>query len=139
MLKTYKIDISPMGAPRMNQSDKWRMAVANSSKVTSDPRIVLLRRWIAYRDELVLKANVLGLRNLPATVESIRFFLPIPQSRKKKTREGDLYCFSKPDLDNLLKALQDALCGEDSHVAEIRHLGKYYTEKDPYVEIIIDV
>ena len=51
----------------------------------------------------------------------ITFYLPMPKSwtkSKKKEMLGNPHR-QKPDLDNLIKALGDALHGDDSHIASI--------------------
>lgn len=57
---------------------------------------------------------------------SITFHLPMPQSWPKYKRaelDGELHR-QKPDLDNLLKSLFDALHGEDCHIASLGRLEK---------------
>lgn len=84
-----------------------------------------------YKREVALKADVyIGMS--------------IPKSFSKKKREaclsGELMPSKKPDIDNILKAIFDALNGyayEDD--AQIVHIvaDKFYAES-PYVEVIIN-
>ena len=59
------------------------------------------------------------------------FDMPIPKSwsKKRKNEAAGCYHTSKPDLDNLQKALLDAMNGivfeDDSQVADIRAVKRY--------------
>lgn len=58
------------------------------------------------------------------------FFMPMPKSWSKAKREkmlGQLHQ-QKPDLSNLLKALEDSLYGDDSHIAHYGSLTKVWSE-----------
>jgi len=88
----------------MTQSDKWKKR----------PCVV---RYFNYANELreyCKRANITLSERL-----SVTFVLPMAASwSDKKRREFDgKYHKSRPDLDNLLKAFQDALCDEDSHIS----------------------
>lgn len=101
--------ITPMGAPRITRADSWR----------SPPREVVSRYW-AFKD--LVKAHQMELCNGDGVV----FVLPMPVSwsKKKKAQMCGQWCQSKPDLDNLLKALLDALFLDDAHIAELSKLRK---------------
>lgn len=99
----YYLDVTPVAKPRMTQKDKY-----NPSKAA--------QRYWAYKDELVLKARLARFEIGPA-FRAI-FLMPMPKSWTKKKRRqmvGQPHQ-QKPDTDNLLKALKDALLVEDSHV-----------------------
>lgn len=63
---------------------------------------------------------------------TVNFFLVKPRSTKRK------WPTVRPDLDNLLKSVKDALCGrvfrDDAQVVRCE-MGKYYTCELPRVEI----
>lgn len=101
-MKIY--DITPMGKPRMTQRDKWQK------------RDVVLR-YRAFKDECNLKKV-----SVPDANHHVIFSLPMPKSWSKKKRQelnGQPHQ-QKPDIDNLLKALMDAVLKEDSGVSDIR-------------------
>lgn len=103
--------IIPMGAPRMTRADAWRCP----------PRDCVSRYW-AFKD--LIKAHNVELRNGDGVV----FVLPMPASWSKKKKaemcgQGDK---SKPDLDNLLKALMDALFQDDAHICKLSNLEKIW-------------
>lgn len=97
-------DIKPVPKPRMTQSDKWKK------------RDTVLR-YRAFVDECRLK-NV----ELPESGSHIvfRIRMPLSWSKKKKDQHRGMKHQSRPDLSNLLKALEDALYLEDSHIYDYR-------------------
>jgi len=61
----------------------------------------------------------------------------MPKSWSKKKKE-EMYCQphkQRPDLDNLIKALQDCLCEEDSHIHTYLDVSKVWG-KDGAIIII---
>lgn len=94
----FVYNIVPVPKPRMTQSDKWKK------------RDCVLR----YRDFCdKCRSCKIQLKN---NSQSILFVLPMPKSWSKKKREkmkGKPHT-SRPDLDNLEKALSDAILKEDS-------------------------
>lgn len=116
-MRTYRFEIEPVAKPRMTSSDKWKKRTATD------------RYWL-YKDHLRLRANMLGIETLPTVINAIDFYLTMPKSwskKKRKAMNGKLHT-QKPDLDNLLKGIQDALCKEDSHIAQINRLSKTWAE-----------
>ncbi|MBU2647518.1 RusA family crossover junction endodeoxyribonuclease [bacterium] len=105
-----ELPIEPVAKPRQTQRDKWQQ------------RPVVMK-YRAFADELRLRCRVLGFQ-LTGTLDAV-FVLPMPKSWSKKKRaemDGTPH-LSKPDTDNLEKAVQDALCVDDSHI------WKHRTEK----------
>lgn len=102
MKKEY--DISPTPKPRMTQRDKWN---------PSDPAL----RYFAFKDECRLKKV-----ELPNFGAHVTFIIPFPKSytlKKRKALDGEPHT-QKPDVDNLGKALMDAVHDDDSGVYDIR-------------------
>lgn len=58
---------------------------------------------------------------LPSFGAHVTFVIPMPKSwpKKKKKQMGGCAHMDKPDLDNLLKALGDALYSDDSGIWDI--------------------
>lgn len=95
------LEIKPVPKPRMTRSDKWKK------------RKCVLEYW-AFCDELRLKS--LGFK-LSGNYK-ICFYLSMPKSWSKKKQElmqGKPH-EQTPDLDNLIKAVNDALLKQDSIV-----------------------
>ena len=91
--------ITPCPKPRQTRSDKWNQRPA-------------VMRYRAFADECRLR----GVTVCPG--DSITFWIPMPKSwskKKKDSMDGAPHT-QKPDLDNLLKALFDAVHKDDSHI-----------------------
>ena len=94
--------ITPMGKPRMTRSDKWKTRPA-------------VMRYRAFKDECRLRKVVCEAG------DSYIFIVPMPKSwseKKKKLMDGEPH-IQVPDLDNMLKALWDAVCLTDEHLWKI--------------------
>ena len=84
-----------------------------------------------------------GMRVLEGPVDlDVTFVLPRPKALVWKTREmRRLHHAKKPDAENLLKALQDALTGicwrDDSQIAQVRVAKVIAGEELPHVEVEI--
>lgn len=95
--------ITPVPSPRMTRQDVWKKRPC-------------VMKYRAFKDECRLKG---------ADVKSgdhITFIIPIPKSTSKKQRElliGRPH-MKRPDVDNLCKAILDAIHKEDSHIHDIR-------------------
>ncbi|AMO48870.1 Endodeoxyribonuclease RusA [Enterobacter sp. FY-07] len=88
----------------MTRSDKWKKR----------PEVL---RYRAFCDEVRARGVI-----LPESGSHITFILPMPQSwsKKKRAEMNGKPHKSKPDKDNLEKALLDALFEDDSHVWDSR-------------------
>lgn len=97
-MKIYPI--TPCPKPRMTQSDKWKKR----------PPVM---RYRAFADEVRLR----GL-TVDESRSHVIFTMPMPKSwsnAKKLQHDGKPHT-QKPDIDNLVKALFDALFEDDSHI-----------------------
>ena len=103
--------VLPMGKPRMTQRDVWKK------------RSVVLR-YHAFKDNIRRCVDeTQGLRSLlnGGTVNCLSWttYLPIPMSwtKKKKAAMAGALHRSRPDRDNIDKAILDSLFKEDSGIA----------------------
>ena len=98
-----KYDVTPCAKPRMTQKDKWNRRPATE-------------RYWAFKNEV--KRLKLDLSESGA---SIIFMIPMPQSwsKKKKLKMVGAPHKQKPDLDNLIKGLGDAVYRDDSCISDI--------------------
>jgi len=111
----------PVAKPRMTQRDQWK-------------KRPIVQRYRAFCDVLNIVNNRLGGRVkeiLETGQVSVVFFLPIPKRRKEK--EGDPHQV-RPDIDNFVKSVFDAICDDDSHIFEVK-ARKQYTEGQPGIYI----
>lgn len=110
--------ITPVPKPRMTRADKWKQRPA-------------VLRYRAFKDSV----RAYGI-NLRPTGDRVIFIMPMPNSWTKKQKAAALGKphMSKPDADNLLKALWDAVHNEDKHLFHADAL-KFWGERG---EIIIE-
>jgi len=96
--------ITPVGKPRMTRSDKWKQ------------RPPVMR----YRD--FCDAVRLNKIRLPESGAHVTFVIPMPPSWsiKKRTNLASQPHQQKPDIDNLVKSLLDALFDDDAHIWDVR-------------------
>ena len=98
-----RYDIVPVPKPRMTRADAWKK------------RKSVLNYW-AFKAECELK-----IRNVQINGKKIIFNIPMPKSwpkYRKAAEEGQPHR-QKPDIDNLCKALLDALMDDDSGISDI--------------------
>ena len=99
-----RYSITPCPKPRMTRADKWKRR----------PEVL---RYRAFADEARLKIKAIPERH------HVVFVLAMPASwSAKRRRETNLREHKqKPDIDNLAKALYDALLpGGDQHLCDVR-------------------
>ena len=107
-----KIDLAPYPKPRMTRSDRWKK------------RPTVLKYW-----EWKSSMQKFGI-NFDSGQVDVIFFVPMPKSWTKSKRlahDGKPHK-SRPDIDNFLKALFDAVCDEDSHIHTV-HAKKVWSTK----------
>lgn len=71
----------------------------------------------------------------------IKWVYPFRKSEPKKNRTGELYCYTRPDVDNLCKLLFDVMTRlgfwlDDSQIADL-HFIKCWSD-NPRIEIFIE-
>lgn len=97
-------DICPLPKPRMTQRDRWAKRPA-------------VLRYRAFCDEVRRRGVA-----LPVSNSHVTFVMPMPRSWSKTKRAalaGQPHQ-QKPDADNLLKALMDAVYHDDCAVWDVR-------------------
>jgi len=104
--------ITPVPKCRQTRSDKWKKRPC-------------VMRYRSFADEV----RQLGITVNPCG-DLIIFYLPMPTSwskQKKKDMDGTPHR-QKPDIDNLLKALLDAVFYNDSHIYDIHPIKRWAYE-----------
>lgn len=100
-------------------------------------RLLRLERYNNYKVALLAEAKRQQFV-FPPQGATITFYIPVPPSwskKKKRLYHGKLHQ-SKPDLDNLLKALCDSLLIEDKYVAHYGGLAKRWVDhEEGWIEI----
>lgn len=99
----WLLNVPPMPKPRMVKSDAWKKRPA-------------VQRYWQWKDKIRQEAANQQLV-LPPTFRAT-FFIAMPNSwpKRKKLEMAGKEHTQTPDTDNLMKALKDALCEEDSHI-----------------------
>ena len=121
MKKKFYID--PLPKPRMTRADRWKK------------RPCVIRYW-EYKTELQAKLDICGIKI--DDVIKVEFGVPMPKSwSKKKKKDMDQKPHQqRPDVDNLMKGLMDALFQEDSHIHTI-HAKKVWSNNG-YMQFDLD-
>ncbi len=101
------LSVTPMGAVRQTKRDKWK-------------KRPVVERYHKFRDDLrfACKSDNFELED---TFEIV-FYIPMPKSwsKKKMIKMYDTPHNQKPDIDNLVKAVMDALMTDDKQVWKIK-------------------
>jgi Holliday junction resolvase RusA-like endonuclease len=110
-----EVRLDPVAKPRMTRADKWKHRV-------------VVDRYFDFKDALVGLCNLSQFRL--GDVYRVEFYIAMPKSWskvKKKEYEGKPHQ-DKPDLDNLLKALNDCLKDEDKAIWSIEATKIWWNE-----------
>jgi Holliday junction resolvase RusA-like endonuclease len=126
---TKTFDVVPVGKPRMTQRDKWKPSLA-------------AKRYFSFKDSItvhILEDSKLRAFLKEEDVYHVEFtaFLPIPISwaKSKKVEAAGKFHRQKPDVDNIEKALLDAIFPDDSAIAVTRGAKFWADEKGPRLEV----
>lgn len=118
--------ITPTPAPRQVRRDAWKPSAA-------------VLRYRAFRDEVAARKVW-----APTPGDVLVFLMPIPRSwnQRKRLEHDGMPHLAKPDVDNLAKALLDAVYGNDSHIWAVSAFklwsstpGIVIIRRDPMIEI----
>jgi Holliday junction resolvase RusA-like endonuclease len=132
MSKKIILNITPQTFVRATQGDRIFFRIPRDK--LRPPGLKRLKRLERYNEyKLCVGALAKEQRfKFPEQGASIIFFIPVPKSwskKKKKLYHGTFHQ-SKPDLDNLLKAIGDSLMFEDKVVAHYGELCKVWVNLD---------
>ena len=110
----YLFDVIPMGAVRMTVSDKWKTNPKHPDPKKRQRKAVA--SYFAFKTLITLQASLMHFE-ITDYLDAV-YFIPMPDSwsNKKKEANNGMPCLSKPDTDNITKAVKDALLKEDSAV-----------------------
>ena len=121
----YELLIEPNTKPRMTRADKWKKR----------PCIVQYRE---FKDKLREECKRVELATLQPQLESLIFYIPMPDSwsKKKKLEMDGKPHQQSPDLDNLVKGFWDAILEQDNYIYSIKgELGKYWAKEGKIIII----
>lgn len=117
-----------MGKPRMTQRDKWKKR----------PVVMRYREWCdAARESAGCTEKMTIMFPVKMTV-LIFLSCPASWSRKKQLAHNGHPHTAKPDVDNVVKGIMDALFTNDSFVFKVL-VEKYWTESNPHTAVTIEL
>lgn len=122
--KTFIIPVAPVAYLRVTQKTLFLLnKEPHEWKKIYQSKARKIHKYYDFKKEIKAHSLWVGLTEIPTSIESISFVIPMPKSwSKKKIKEMDgQFHTQTPDLDNFLKALFDAVHTEDSHIAQIRN------------------
>jgi Holliday junction resolvase RusA-like endonuclease len=122
-MNQIELDITPVAKPRMTRRDQWKNPPKGYKGIWPRPVVSSYR---AFKTEIALKKNGFYLPDSYRIV----FFMPMPKSWSEKKRnlfEGQPHK-QVPDLDNLIKAVNDAFKVDDSEIYQIEAVKVWWTE-----------
>lgn len=110
----YSFDLSPVSAPRMTQSDKWKLDPNHIDPLKRQRKPV--EKYFKFKQDLLSLCAVNGY-NLTERL-NILFVVPFPKSYSKKKQEqlNNQPHDQKPDIDNFSKSFLDSLSNNDRFV-----------------------
>jgi len=130
MQHQFYIKGEPVRAPRMTRRDRW----------AKRPAVVKYYEWSNSARQQCFGATHRKIDGAKIDDLEVVFYLPIAASMsapKRAILEGQRHA-GYPDIDNLLKALLDALVSQDKHVWRVRAEKRYQRPgEDAHVEVII--
>lgn len=106
--KIVTLEVDPCTAPRMSQRDKWL-----------NPRRPIVQRYFNFKDKI--KHLWPDELEFPKETVIVQFRVAMPKSwsESKKKHMFNTKHESKPDIDNYIKGLLDAMLVEDKMVSGI--------------------
>lgn len=115
------LNITPQTHVRATQGDSIFFRIPREKlRAPGLKRLMRLEKYNQYKIDLLAEAKSKRFI-LPPVGASITFFIPVPSSwsKKKKKMHHGRFHQSKPDIDNLQKALLDSLMKEDKEIAHL--------------------
>jgi len=126
------LDITPQTHVRATQSDKVFFRIPREQlRPAGLSRLMRLERYNQYKVDLLALAKCNHF-TLPTQGLCVKFFIPVPESWanwKKELMHMKLHQ-SKPDIDNLLKAVFDSMMYEDKGIGHIGEISKWWVNKE---------
>lgn len=127
MMGFFVVPGVPVPKPRQTRSDKWKKR----------PCVERYRGWADRARECMFRA--MGTVSTTAGRLDVVAYFPLRKGLSDKTRIAiqGLVHMSKPDADNVLKAVADSLCKNDQMIHTMSIRKRWDDGKGPRVEITI--
>lgn len=131
------LNITPQTHVRATQGDSIFFRIPREKlRPAGLKRLLRLERYNKYKVDLLAESKAKQFV-LPPIGASITFFIPVPNSwskKKKKLHHGRFHQ-SKPDIDNLTKAILDSLMTEDKQIAHLEVQKRWVDFESGWIEI----
>lgn len=123
MTQPYFFDLTPVSKPRMTISDRWKKR----------PCVL---KYFDYKNKLIDSITKRGIDLEWVRFLEIIFFIEMPKSwsNKKKLAMNNEPHDQRPDIDNLQKAILDAIFEEDKKIFWVV-CQKFWTRHNPGIYI----
>jgi len=135
------LKITPQTHVRATQGDRIFFRIPREKlRPPGLARLKRLEKYNQYKVDLSAIAKQQRF-SLPEQGGHVVFYIPVPKTWKKYKKEHmhlQLHQ-SKPDIDNLAKAMFDSLFAEDKCIADIRLTKKWVNAEDGWIEIDIEL
>lgn len=136
----FVLNITPQTHVRATKGDSVFFRIPRDKlRPAGLKRLLRLEKYNQYKIDLLAECKKNGF-SIPAEGTSVTFFVPLPKSWSKKKRKqyhGTLHQ-SKPDLSNLLKSFEDAICIEDKYIAHYSEVSKRWVDFEAgWIEVSI--
>lgn len=137
MPKTIILEITPRTNVRSTQGDKIFFQIPKDRlRPGGLKRRLRLEAYNEYKISVLALAKQKAF-SIPVQGASFRFYIPVPPSwrpSRKRLMHGKLHQ-SRPDLDNLLKGVFDAMLVEDKHIAHVEAAKFWVNQERGWIEI----
>lgn len=137
--RSYKVvlSVTPKTHVRTTQGDKIFFRIPRENlRPAGLKRLIRIEKYNQYKIDLSAEAKRMKFSMHPQGM-SITFFIPVPKSwtNKKKRLHHMQYHSSTPDLDNLMKAMQDSLLTDDRHLAHYELSKRWVNNETGWIEV----
>lgn len=136
-LRRSLIRISPQTHVRATQNDKIFFQIPEDKLLPSGlKRKRRLQKYSKYKKDVLEFCQLHGI-TIPESEAHIIFYIPVPKSWRpsKKVKHHLMPHQSKPDLDNLIKALKDSVMKEDMSIWNYRLTKLWINDIEGHTEI----
>ena len=139
IIKTIVLNITPLTNVRATQGDRIFFRIPREKlRPAGLARLKRLEKYNNYKAELLALAKKHNLK-FPEQGLEINFYIPVPKSwsQWKKKHHHMKGHSQKPDLSNILKAIEDGLLKEDKMIFNYAGLTKRWVNQEQgYIEFI---
>lgn len=139
--KKVVFNITPQTNVRATQGDRILFRIPREKlRPAGLSRLLRLEKYNEYKVSLSALSKQHKF-TIPEQGVHIIFYIPVPKTWKKyKKDEMHMKLHqSKPDIDNLVKAVFDSLFSEDKYIADFRATKRWVNKEDGWIEFCIDL